>query len=40
MQTIALTEVAAFGQGGIKPETIAAFLQALGVAAIAGGVTY
>jgi len=38
IQTIALNEVAAFGQGGIKPETIAAFLQAIGVAVIAGGV--
>jgi hypothetical protein len=38
IQTIALSEVAAFGQGGIKPETIAAFLQALGVTAIAVGV--
>jgi hypothetical protein len=38
IQTIALTEVAAFGQGGVKPETIAAFLQALGIAAIAKGV--
>ncbi len=38
IQTIALTEVDAFGQGGIKPETIAAFFQAAGVAAIAKGV--
>jgi len=38
VQTIALTELDAYGQGGIKPETIAAFLQALGVAAIANGV--
>jgi len=36
---IALTELAACGQGGIKPETIAAFLQAFGIAAIAKGVT-
>lgn len=38
IETIALTEIAAFGQGGIKPETIAAFLQAIAAAAIAGGV--
>jgi hypothetical protein len=38
VQTIALTELDAYGQGGIKPETIAAFLQALGVVAIAKGV--
>jgi len=38
IQLIALTELAAYGQGGIKPETIAAFLQAFGIAAIAKGV--
>lgn len=38
IQTIALTEVDAFGQGGIKPETIAAFIQAIAVTAIAIGV--
>jgi hypothetical protein len=38
IQLIALKELAAYGQGGIKPETIAAFLQAFGIAAIAKGV--
>jgi len=36
---IALTELAACGQGGIKPETISAFLPAFGIAAIAKGLT-
>ncbi len=35
---VSLTELSTFGAGGIKPETIAAFLQALGVAAVAVGV--
>jgi hypothetical protein len=38
IQLIALNEIAAYGQGGIKAETIAAFLQAFGIAAIAAGV--
>ena len=38
IQSIALNQLAAYGQGGIKPETIAAFLQAFGIAAIAKGV--
>jgi len=40
IQTLALGEIAAFGQGGVKPETIAAFLQALSVGAVAAGVNY
>ena len=32
---IVITEIGAYGQGGIKPETIAAFLQAFGIVAIA-----
>lgn len=38
IQTIMLTKLAAYGEGGVKPETIAAFLQAVGMAAIARGV--
>ena len=35
IQSIALTELAAYGDGGVKADTIAAFLQALGVGAVA-----
>jgi len=36
--TTALSSLDAFGQGGVTPQTIAEFLQALGVAAVANGV--
>ncbi|HEV2473315.1 MAG TPA: hypothetical protein VGS41_11650, partial [Chthonomonadales bacterium] len=36
--TTALTEIDKFGQGGLSAQTIAAFLQAAGIAAIAKGV--
>jgi hypothetical protein len=36
--TTALAELDAFGQGGVSPQTIAEFLQAIGIAAIAKGV--
>jgi hypothetical protein len=35
---VAMTQLATFGAGGVKPETIAAFLQAVGLAAVAVGV--
>ncbi|AMV47812.1 hypothetical protein [Paraburkholderia caribensis] len=33
--TVVVSEIGTYGQGGVKPETIAAFLQAFGIAAIA-----
>jgi len=36
--TTALTEIDTFGQGGVSAQTIASFLQAAGIAAVAVGV--
>src|SRR5262249_32171268 len=35
MHTVALNVLAAYGEGGVKPETIAQFLQAIGIFSIA-----